>query len=370
MKNSKLKILQRIIKLLKSNNYGEIQYIPANFSFLAIVKEFENITNFFLKKRHLLFYFSLFPNFYLFFLNEKLKVLYKIFFLNSLISLEELIKFIDKKNISESIQLGIIKKINKKYKFNLSFVPYKNYIFIRETYNVYKKYDQKEKNNTVWMGADSIIFLRFLNKYIKKNYFKNVLELGSGSGIVIGSISHKFKNCEAIDFNQKAVEFTNLNAKINNINNLRSYKSNLYKKIKSRFDLIIANPWFIDLKRGGLEEAPDIIKLLDKYLTKDGRCLLLMDSYLKNNHDTLENYFYELLQKKKYNVNLYTNGFFYDFKKADEYKKYKINYGISYNVEIKVNGSGTLKKYDAPFFRKIRDFVLIFFLYILKKIKN
>ena len=367
MKSSKFKILQKITKLLKKNNYTKIQYIPANFSFLAIVKEFENIINFFLKKNHLLFYFSLFPAFYLFFLNKKLKFLYKIFFLNVSISPEELIKFIDKKDITKSIQLGIIKKINKKYKFNLSFVPYKNNIFIREAYYIYKKYDQEKKSKSVWMGADSIIFLSFLNKYLKKNYFKNVLELGSGSGIVIGSISSKFKNCEAIDLNQKAVEFTNLNAQINNIDNLRSYKSNLYEKINSRFDLIIANPWFIDLKKGGLEEAPQIIESLGKYLTTDGRCLLIMDSYLKNNSDTLENYFYKFLQKHKYDVNLYTNGFFYDFKKVTEYKKYKINYGISYNVEIKINGSGILKKHDAPFFRKIRDFMLIFFLYIVKK---
>ena len=62
------------------------------------------------------------------------------------------------------------------------------------------------------MGADSAIFLKFLNQYLKKNYFKKVLEIGSGSGIVINSISDKFHKCEAIDLNNRAVEFTFINS--------------------------------------------------------------------------------------------------------------------------------------------------------------
>ena len=64
-------VLIEIVKNLKSLNYKDIQYIPINFSLLSFVKEHENIFNIFMKKKHLLFYYSLFPNFYKIFLNKK-----------------------------------------------------------------------------------------------------------------------------------------------------------------------------------------------------------------------------------------------------------------------------------------------------------
>ena len=48
----------------------------------------------------------------------------------------------------------------------------------------------------------------------------------------------------------------------------------------------------MDLKKGGLEVAPSIIKDIDKYLEKGGVCLLIMNSYIKKNIDPLENYFF------------------------------------------------------------------------------
>ena len=59
--------LSAIVDKLKFFNYKKIQYIPTNFSLLSIVKEHENIVNLFAQKKHLLFYYSLFPKFYLFF---------------------------------------------------------------------------------------------------------------------------------------------------------------------------------------------------------------------------------------------------------------------------------------------------------------
>ena len=70
----KFEILNEIVDVLRSYNYKNIQYIPYQHSFLAFVKEHENIINFFTKRNHLLFYYSLFPKFYRIFLNKKLKM--------------------------------------------------------------------------------------------------------------------------------------------------------------------------------------------------------------------------------------------------------------------------------------------------------
>ncbi len=360
MKRKNINSLKKVFKVLKNENYKKIQYFPVNFSYLAIAKEFENIINIFLRRKHLLFYFSLFPNFYLFFLNRRSRILRKIFLLNKLFNINELNEFFEDKYVKYLIKISLIKKVKGKYQSSFSFIPYKNFIFIREAYHVYKGwFDPKKSKNKIWMGADSVIFLKFLNQYLKKNYFKKVLEIGSGSGIVINSISDNFNKCEAIDLNVRAVEFTFINSTLNNIKNLKVYKSNLYKKVKGKFNLIIANPWFVDLKTGGLEEAPAIIKNLDKYLTHDGVCLMIMNSYIKNNLDTVEDYFYGILKNKNYDINMYTNGLGYEFNRSKDYKKHNIDYFVSYNVEIKVRGSGNLQKFSAPIVRRIRDFIFL-----------
>ena len=69
-------ILTEIVEKLKTINYLKIQYIPTRRSFLAIVKEHENILNFFKKKKHLLFYYSLFPKLYRFFFNKTTSCLF------------------------------------------------------------------------------------------------------------------------------------------------------------------------------------------------------------------------------------------------------------------------------------------------------
>ena len=89
-----------------------------------------------------------------------------------------------------------------------------------------------------------------------------------------------------------------------------------------------------------------------------------MNSYKKNKQDTLEKYFVNFLKESNFNVNLYTNGISYEFNRKSDYKKNNIDYMISYNVEIITNGSGILRKYDAPITRKIRDNFFKIFIFI------
>ena len=106
----KSKILKKIIKRLKLDEYYKIQYYPTSFSFLSIVKEHENIINLFFRSKHLLFYFSLFPKFYYFLLDNKIKKLFKFFYLNDLLNYDELKSFLDNNSIKMSLKLGILKK--------------------------------------------------------------------------------------------------------------------------------------------------------------------------------------------------------------------------------------------------------------------
>ena len=356
-----IEVLTEIVKNLKSINYKDIQYIPTNFSLLSFVKEHENILNIFIRKKHLLFYYSLFPNFYKIFLNKKQNICLKACFLNEYVSRKDLIQIFSEKLINRATQSNIIQEERNKIKFNLSFVPYGEHIFLRDIYENYKKFgfDKKTMKNTVWMGADSVIFAKFVKNYLKNIKFKNAIEIGSGTGIIIILASEFVDTCKAVDFNERAVKYTKLNIAINGIKNVDTIYSDLFQKVKGKYDLILVNPWFIDIAKGGLEEAPFVIENLNEYLTENGSCLMLLNSYVKNGKDTVYEYLKDFSKNSKYDFSLYTMGYSIETSRYEDYKKHNVEFCISYNLVIKKNGQGNLSRFDTSIFRKIRDFTFI-----------
>ena len=354
-------ILNEIAAVLKLNQYSNIQYIPSRHNYLALVKEHQNIINLITKKRHLLFYYSLFPKFYRFFLNKKLRICFDACFLNKDITQKELLEIFSEKIINKAISNNVITRKDNKLRFTLSFVPFENYIFLRDPHHVYEEIelDPLKSSDSVWLGADSIIFARLNKRFLKNNIYKQVLEIGSGTGIQIISTSKFAKFCKAIDNNKRAVEYTKLNVAINKIQNIKTFYSNIFEKVQGRFDLILVNPWFIDLKKGGLEEVPHIMKSMDQYLENNGLCLMLLNSYIKNGNDTAYDYLKNLIKSIKYDLDLYAIGYNIETFRIKDYKKYGIDYYVSYYVVIKKNGSSSIKRYEASLFRKIRDFTFI-----------
>ena len=362
-------ILSEIVNKLKFFNYKKIQYIPTNFSLLSIVKEHENIVNLFFQKKHLLFYYSLFPKFYLLFLEKKLRFFFDVCFLNKYVSKIDLVEMFSENLINRAINNNILSKKDEKFKFNISFVPYDNHILLRDPYQVYDNFgfDPKKFKDKVWLGADSIIFAKFIKKFLKNKYYDKIIEVGSGTGVITIVSSQFAKSCKAIDYNNRAVQYTKLNVEINGIKNIETKYSDLFSKVDDTFDLILANPWFVSLDKGGLEEAPSIINELKNYLNKDGSCLMLLNSYIKNGNDTVYDYLKNFAQSNKYDFFLHTKGYNIETSRMKEYKKYGVNYYTSYILVIKSNGNGLIKRYEAPLFRKIRDFVFIYTYKVIKK---
>jgi HemK-related putative methylase len=73
---------------------------------------------------------------------------------------------------------------------------------------------------------------------------QDVLEIGSGHGIVSCYLAKKAKKVVATDINQFAVENTTLNAKLNNLENIETRQSDVYTNVPEKYDVIFWNtPW-------------------------------------------------------------------------------------------------------------------------------
>ena len=140
---------------------------------------------------------------------------------------------------------------------------------------------------------DSYLFADFLKKYLSKKTTSHkpkatsYLDMGTGSGILSKTAS-KFlnkKNILAADINPDAVKLLKQEG-------YNTIKTNLFSKIKDRFDLITFNAPYLPLdprepkssqlattggKRGD-EISVEFIHQAKKHLNKDGKIFLLISS--------------------------------------------------------------------------------------------
>lgn len=146
---------------------------------------------------------------------------------------------------------------------------------------------------------------------IKKNNYKNILDLCCGSGFIGIALSKNNDQLNVMhsDVDKRAIKQTKINLKINNINN-QIIRSNMFQNINSKFDLIVSNPpyiWEEDkheisksvlryepysalfAKNKGLEFYEIIENNINKYLNKNGMIVLEInpknvDWFIKNNY--------------------------------------------------------------------------------------
>lgn len=130
---------------------------------------------------------------------------------------------------------------------------------------------------------DSYLLAEAIKKYTKN---KSVLDIGSGSGIIAeAAIKSGCSSILASDINQESIKL--LKSK-----NIKAVKSDLFSKIKGKFDIIAFNPPYLpEDKRedkysrqattGGKRGDEIILRFIKQsksHLNKDGFILLLLSS--------------------------------------------------------------------------------------------
>jgi len=151
----------------------------------------------------------------------------------------------------------------------------------------------------------SEVLKKELLKFLKKNPNLKFLEVGVGSGIHLETAKKLgAKNIFSCDINPTAIEHCR-------ILGFNCVKSNLFEKIKGKFDIIIFNPPYLPedknepkqsrLATTGGEKGSEIINKFLKqaklHLKKDGKIFLLTSSLTRDIN--FLNYKKKLLNKKK-----------------------------------------------------------------------
>lgn len=133
-------------------------------------------------------------------------------------------------------------------------------------------------------------------KNIKIRNGENVLDMGTGSGIIGIHCAKNGANVTSADINPYAVELAEKNAGLNNVD-IKVVESDLFERIKGKFDVIVFNPPYLSTSKnermddeinsawdGGKEGSQVVLGFLKnfrKYLKRNGRCYLLVSSLNK-----------------------------------------------------------------------------------------
>ena len=131
----------------------------------------------------------------------------------------------------------------------------------------------------------------FLAEVVEKEARGEVLDIGTGSGIQAFAASKKADAILGVDVNKDAVKFARSEAKKRGIENVRFIQSDLFEKVKGKFDLIIFNPPYLPEEPGlyegseqwaggktGREVIERFAGKVRKYLKKDGKILIVISS--------------------------------------------------------------------------------------------
>ena len=155
-----------------------------------------------------------------------------------------------------------------------------------------------------------------ISKHIPK-FEGNVLEIGSGTGIISIHLAKRGHQVTAIDLNSKAVEATQFNAKNNKVN-IEILEGDMFNPVKNRkFDVIVCNPPYLPpaddyndpelalAVEGGPSGSEFTIKLLTQaknYVNSTGSIYMILSSRMKEfkvnwkrNIIKQEKYFFERL---------------------------------------------------------------------------
>ena len=152
-----------------------------------------------------------------------------------------------RKWLKEKLREKIIKKLNKGLPIQ----------YITKKANFYGK-EYYVNKNTLIPRPETEILVHKTNQLIEKHMNHkniNILEIGTGSGIISITLKklNQNYNITATDISRKALKVAKKNAKTHNTT-ITFKKTDLYKGINQKYDIIISNPPYIEENSKNIEK--------------------------------------------------------------------------------------------------------------------
>jgi len=164
--------------------------------------------------------------------------LLKLFLLNRYVDIDEIKIFIPNKTIEMFRRINLLNVVNKKVSSNFTIFSYNDKYILTDNF-----WCKKKSKDYVFSGETSFFILKKIEDILLFPV-ENVIDLGSGSGIILFALYEKYKRGIGIDINKRAVKLAYANILLNQLK-LRKIKFingdwRNYLKPNS-FDLIVAN---------------------------------------------------------------------------------------------------------------------------------
>ena len=125
---------------------------------------------------------------------------------------------------------------------------------------IYPDFNNITINNSVGVspvGSDTLL----IAQHVAQLEFTRALEVGTGTGFIPIYLSTLGRQCDGIDINPQAINCASENAKLNNVK-IDFYLSDLFANVRGKFDLVIFNPPWGNVRSTFFSKYLEIIKSL------------------------------------------------------------------------------------------------------------
>lgn len=122
----------------------------------------------------------------------------------------------------------------------------------------------------VYIGRDSFLLKRWIQRRVGARKFNNALDLCCGSGIQAFLCASQSERALGIDIREQAVMWATRNARLNGIENAEFIVSNLFSEVRGSFDLITANFPYDYGQDFGIEPTVNVMSELHRHLRPGG----------------------------------------------------------------------------------------------------
>ena len=151
--------------------------------------------------------------------------------------------------------------------------------------------------NTLIPRGDTEILVEKAIEIINDNNFKDVLDIGTGSGdIAISLAKYCNINVDAVDINVNALDMAKKNASLNATKNINFIQSDIFSNINKKYDIIVSNPPYI--KTNEILKLETNVKDFEPLLALDGgeSGLIFYENIINNSKNYLNENGYLLFE--------------------------------------------------------------------------